>query len=247
MILMTNQYKIAIVIVAAGSSTRTQSSTKKEYLRYKKGTVLSSVVNSFLDCCIPYISNFIITIPKNDYENAKKAVYRDEETVLLAYKMKTEQDVSLDFVEGGETRQSSVFNALDKIYKSGCNPDIVLIHDGARPFVSKQIIQNVIESIHITGAVAPGIIPTDTQKQIEENGIIVNHLTRNTLRAIQTPQGFLFEKLYEAHKKAKADNIEYTDDTEIWGKYVGDVRVVDGDVKNIKITYPKDLEFLEVK
>ena len=83
------------------------------------------------------------------------------------------------------------------------------------------------------------------EKQIDENGFIVQHLQRSMLTAVQTPQGFKFSELLECHKKAIQDNKEYTDDTEIWGKYQGNVKVVPGDVGNIKITYPEDLKKLK--
>ena len=90
-------------------------------------------------------------------------------------------------------------------------------------------------------AATPGITPTDTIKGLDAQGFIVTHLVRSTLTAVQTPQGFAFEKLYDAHKKAEADGHDYTDDSEIWGKYCGRVKLVDGEVGNSKITYPGDL------
>ncbi len=243
--LKTTQSKVAIIITAAGSSTRIGTTKKKEYLQFNDGTVLSACVNAFLDCCIPFISNFIITIPQNDELNAKNAVLLDSKSKILIEQLKKERNLSIDFVQGDKTRQSSVFNALDFIQKSGIKPDVVLIHDGARPFVSRQIIENVLNSVFETGASVPGIIPIDTQKQVDEDGFITEHLVRNSLRSVQTPQGFFFEKLYKAHQKAKSDEKEYTDDTEIWGRYEGKVKIVEGDIKNIKITYPKDLKCLE--
>jgi 2-C-methyl-D-erythritol 4-phosphate cytidylyltransferase/2-C-methyl-D-erythritol 4-phosphate cytidylyltransferase/2-C-methyl-D-erythritol 2,4-cyclodiphosphate synthase len=95
------------------------------------------------------------------------------------------------------------------------------------------------------GASVPGLTPTDTQKQINSEGFIEKHLERKSLVAVQTPQGFEFNKLYEAHKKSILENVEYTDDTEIWGKYCGAVKVIEGDSNNIKITYPADLKRIE--
>ena len=125
------------------------------------------------------------------------------------------------------------------------HPQIVLIHDGARPFVSQKIILEGIQAAQEFGASVPGLTPTDTQKQIDEDGFITNHLQRASLVAVQTPQCFDFQMLLEAHKKAHQEEKEYTDDTEIWGKYCGKVKVITGESKNIKITYPKDLESLK--
>ena len=148
----------------------------------------------------------------------------------------------LQIVEGSDTRQKSVYNGLLAV--TG-NPDIVLIHDGARPFVSREVIMEALEAAVEFGASVPGMTPTDTQKEIDAQGFITRHLMRSSLTAVQTPQCFRFKELLEAHSKAAADNHEYTDDTEIWGAYCGRVRVTKGDVNNIKITYPSDLEALK--
>ena len=94
------------------------------------------------------------------------------------------------------------------------------------------------------GASVPGVTPTDTQKEIDGEGFITRHLVRSSLTAVQTPQCFEFSKLLEAHGRAASDGKEYTDDTEIWGVYCGRVKVTKGDVNNIKITSPSDLEKL---
>ncbi|MBO7583760.1 MAG: 2-C-methyl-D-erythritol 4-phosphate cytidylyltransferase [Treponema sp.] len=218
--------KIAVIITAAGSSTRMGGTQKKEYLPLKEGTVLSACVKAFETA-----SKIIITIPAGDEQQALKAINPTDEL-----------NSKLEFVTGGTTRQKSILNALEHIKKSAEQPQYILIHDGARPFVSQEVIQNVIAGTIQYEAAAPGIKPTDTIKQINSEGFIVKHLERSLLTAIQTPQGFVFEKLYEAHKKAAKDDYEYTDDSEIWGKYAGPVKLVEGDVNNKKITYPGDLE-----
>ena len=223
--------KIAIIITAAGSSTRIGGSIKKEYLPYKKGTVLSGCAETFLNACSGCyeITDFVVTCPKGGAEECKKALGE----------LYQKSPVNITIAEGAETRQKSVYNGLLAVKG---NPDIVLIHDGARPFVSEKIIVDGIEAAIEYGASVPGITPTDTQKEIDEEGFIVRHLMRSSLSAVQTPQCFEFKKLLEAHKRALSDDREYTDDTEIWGAYCGKVRVYSGDVNNIKITYPADLE-----
>lgn len=222
---------IAIIITAAGSSTRMGGSTKKEYLPFRNGTVLSGCANTFLNVCSKSynITDFIITYAEGGLDDCKKALNGLDISKII-------------FVPGAETRQKSVYNALKEVKN---NPDIVLIHDGARPFVTEKIILDSIEAAYEYGASVPGVTPTDTQKEIDENGLIVRHLQRSHLTAVQTPQCFEYEKLMAAHEKAIADNKEYTDDTEIWGVYCGSVKVVPGDVNNIKITYPADLQKLE--
>ena len=223
--------KVAVVITAAGSSTRMGPSVKKEYLPLGDGTVLSACVKAFRgasrDSDHPFeISHLVITVPKNGTAEAAKAA----------------GDSNIRFVEGGSTRQKSVFNALDHISKTAPLPDYVLIHDGARPFVTAALIQAVVQATQIYDAATPGITPTDTIKGLDKDGFIVTHLIRSSLTAVQTPQGFVFKKLYDAHKKAAGDDHDYTDDSEIWGKYCGKVKLVDGEVGNAKVTYPGDIE-----
>ena len=237
--------KIAIIITAAGSSTRIGGGIKKEYLPFKNGTVLSVCAETFLNAfkkdgicesagsaeSVPTITDFIVTCPKNGIDECR--------TALRSLGNLAEEIV---IVEGAETRQKSVYNGLLAVKGQ---PDIVLIHDGARSFVSREVILAALEGAIQHGASVPGITPTDTQKEIDENGFITRHLARSSLTAVQTPQCFEYKKLLEAHGRASTDGCEYTDDTEIWGAYCGRVYVTKGDVNNIKITYPSDLEALK--
>ena len=226
----TNLSKIAIIITAAGSSTRIGGGIKKEYLPYKKGTVLSGCAETFLNACSKAfeITDFIVTCPSGGIEACKKALGSFTEKVQI--------------VEGSTTRQKSVYCGLFAVKG---NPDIVVIHDGARPFVSEKLIVDAINAAVEFGASVPGLTPVDTQKEIDKDGFIVRHLVRSQLVAVQTPQCFEFSKLLEAHKKAGRDTYDYTDDTEIWGAYCGKVKVIPGESDNIKITYQSDLEILK--
>ena len=227
----TKVSSIAIIITAAGSSTRMGGSIKKEYLPLKDGTVLSNCAKTFLKLPsnIYNIVDFIITCPKGGIDDCKKALAS----------LKFESKINVQIVEGAATRQSSVFNAIKAVKH---NPQIIAIHDGARPFVSLELIEKTLDAALEYGASVPACQPVDTQKEIDEKGFIVRHLRRSSLAAVQTPQCFVYEKMLEAHQKASLDGREYTDDTEIWGAYCGQVKVVNGQPENIKITYPGDLE-----
>ena len=241
--------KIAIIITAAGSSTRIGGGIKKEYLPYKSGTVLSVCAETFLNACKDFeITDFIVTCPKDGREQCRAALGDMDCFAALQLAM-TGADTfamtkGLQIVEGSDTRQKSVYNGLLAVKG---NPDIVLIHDGARPFVSEELIKDAISAAIEYGASVPGVTPTDTQKEIDGDGFICRHLVRSNLTAVQTPQCFNFSQLLEAHKKAAKDQREYTDDTEIWGVYCGRVKVTKGDVNNIKITYPSDLEKIDYR
>lgn len=225
-------HETAVVIAAAGSSTRMSGSGKKEYLALKSGTVLSQSVKIFLQTLL--CRYLVITIPKGGLQDCERALYADSEIALLLGK------TELSFVEGGATRQKSILNALEFLGSKKNPPDIVLIHDGARPFVTEKIISDTLESAVKYGAAAPGISPSDTQKIIDKDGFISAHLCRASMAAVQTPQAFLFQPLLEAHRTAASDGTEYTDDTEIWSKYVGKVKIAEGSVLNKKITYSQD-------
>lgn len=241
--------KIAIVITAAGSSTRMGGGVKKEYLPLKNGTVLSNCAKTFLTACSQTfeISDFIVTCPVGGIEACQKALgdldfsdFPGGAGPSGGARGAGFEDI-FQIVEGSTTRQKSVFNGLVAIKN---HPEIVLIHDGARPFVSEEIIRQSVFTALEYGSCVPGCTPVDTQKEIDSDGFIIRHLQRSLLCAVQTPQTFNYEKLLQAHKKALADKKEYTDDTEIWGNYCGRVKVIPGDPANIKITYPGDLEKL---
>ncbi len=240
--------KIAVILAAAGTSSRLGMDIKKEFIKMHSllfptqigGTVLSISAEAFF-VAINKKSDFsfsrlIITANADFFEDTKKALL---ESAFVREQLE-KQHTELELVEGGKTRQESVFNALKALENDP--PDIVLIHDAARPWVAVDLITEVIESVVTFEAAVPALPPVDTQKEVSEDGMIVRHLQRRQMAAVQTPQGFMYAKLLEAHKKASLDGTNYTDDTEIWGKYCGDVKVTTGSAENIKITYQKDIE-----
>ena len=226
---------IAVVITAAGSSSRMGGGVKKEYMNLKNGTVLSEATKPFLYALD--LTYLVITYPHGKEEEAKKALFSDSEIKDLI------ENTSLMFVEGGSDRESSVFNALLALQEKKFSGSL-LIHDGARAFVSQDVIKRVAEETMKNGAACPALEPVDTQKEIDNSGNIIRHLKRANLAAVQTPQGFDFLELLDAHKKARNDGKAYTDDTEIWDAYnvTGKkVKCVKGEASNIKITYPSDI------
>lgn len=229
-----------LILAAAGSSTRMGTGSKKEYLSLNGGTVLSEAARIFLETAS--FSAVAITVPTGGTGDAQNALFADPHTkTLLAH-------TKLLFVDGGATRQSSVYLALTALNKQFPNVTdaIVLIHDAARPFVTAQIIRDTIDTATRYGAAAPIIPAVDTQKQIDTDGTIRRHLVRNELGAVQTPQGFLFAPLLCCHQQAALLKKEFTDDTEIWDSFPDitrhqKVHTVKGDVCNKKITYASDI------
>jgi len=220
---------VAVVICAAGSSKR-MGGVKKEYLSLQTintHTVLGSVVRAF--SAVPSVNVIAIAIPENDEETARAA---------LPQEFLSASNPKLIFVNGGQTRQASVYNALCALEQ--CNPAFVLIHDGARPWVSTALIQNIIEAAKEHGAVIPVLSLTETPKETD-GGFITHHPKRANICLAQTPQGFKFHEILQAHKKALQTNEEFTDDAEVWGKFCGKVAVIQGEAENRKITFQGDM------
>ena len=144
-------------------------------------------------------------------------------------------------VEGGKERQDSVYNGLLSLNET----DIVLIHDGARPFVSNKVIEDGIKYAEEYGAAAPGVMPKDTIKVKDENSISKETLDRSSLVAVQTPQVFDFKLIKQCHEKVREEKIMVTDDTMVVEHYDNKVYLYEGEYTNIKITTPEDLVLAE--
>lgn len=230
----------AVLITAAGSSLR--FGRKKEYLRLPEyaetqTTVLSASVYAF--AVSGQFRFFVITVPEGD-EDATAAMLA-EDSKLTEFLRNFQH--RLFIVSGGSTRQESVYKGLTVLAeKVPDNIAFVLVHDGARPWVSSQVITDVLKAAEQHGAAVPVIPVVDTQKEIDKEGKIIRHLDRQRIAAVQTPQGFLFNQLLAAHRSARYDGSTYTDDSEIYAKYCGAVYTCPGARKNKKITYQEDLK-----
>ncbi len=145
-------------------------------------------------------------------------------------------------VVGGKSRQESVNNGLNALSKE---VKLAAIQDGARPFVTWQLIDWVIRAANTYGAAAPAIPVKDTIKTVE-GGVVLNTPDRSKLRAVQTPQVFDIDLLQGALKKAREDGAEVTDDCSAVERLGMKVKIVEGDERNIKITTPMDLKIAEL-
>jgi 2-C-methyl-D-erythritol 4-phosphate cytidylyltransferase len=256
--------EIAAVITAAGSSQR-MGGIKKEYrpLPYPTAGILADGADtsvsgtgaSDIDAAMtvlgaaalafsesPRIGVIAITVPV-DAENGEYAARRAIPQHLFDRKRP-----EILFVPGGSSRRISVHHALSTL--AGFKPDYVLIHDGARPWVSLALIERVIDAVLLHDAVLPALPVSETPKELDGRGFVRRHLPRPLVALAQTPQAFAFGKILAAHEKAAerelrgkpgAAPVEYTDDAEIWAEFVGPVAVVAGDAANRKITVPEDL------
>lgn len=220
---MSTTPNIAVLIVAAGSGTRLNTSQPKQYLDLAGAPILHR-------CLTPFMTHPLINL-------VQVVISSDAKT---AYQQATENITAevLPPVSGGKTRQASVLAGLTALAPH--KPDLVLVHDGARPFVSQAVISRVIEGLKTARAVIPTLSVTDTIKQVGNNKV-EKTLERVKLAAVQTPQGFDFSALLEAHKAILDDGL-FTDDAAI-AEHAGiEVICVQGDPENIKITTPQDLD-----
>ena len=247
---------VAAVICAAGGSTR-MGGVKKEYRRMHGSglTVLGAAVSAFAS--VPEITVIVIAVPA-DQETGEAAARNALPPELLA----DGTGPSIHFVPGGKTRRASIFNALNQLSASVTGTagtlGYVLIHDGARPWVSPGLICRLIDGVKKHGAVIPLLPLTETPKETNMpfgifSGIpsdqtpvfIKNHLKRAVTGTAQTPQAFVFSEILTAHRKAalreESEGIEYTDDAEVWAEFCGPVTVIPGEPENRKITFPEDL------
>ena len=152
----------------------------------------------------------------------------------------------VQFATGGEHRQQSVENALNAIAADA--DDIVLVHDAVRPFVTREIIEEVIQAAQKYGAAIAGLPAVDTVKQVErtaEGALIKATIPRASIVMAQTPQGFRYSVIKKAFDEASADGFLGTDEASLVERSGHDVAVVMGSPRNIKITAPGDMELAE--
>lgn len=218
---------ISAIVLAGGRGKRMNYHKSKQFIEIKGKPVLVYTLEKFI--YNKSIDEVILVLPEDEVDYCKKEV-------LQKYSLKVDR-----IVIGGKERQDSVFNALEAMEKA----DIVLIHDGARPFISEKIIEEGIKYANIYGAAAPGVTPKDTIKIKNEDNISVDTPDRNTLVAVQTPQCFKYDEIYQCHRKIKEENAIVTDDTSVVEKYGHKVYLYEGDYTNIKITTPEDLILAE--
>jgi 2-C-methyl-D-erythritol 4-phosphate cytidylyltransferase len=208
---------------------------KKEY-RYLDGiTVISRALLSFAESGL--VSTAMVTHPEGGEEEARAA---------MCPELLSTSGFSIRFCQGGDTRRASVYLGLQALGEF--SPDIVLIHDGARPRLSPVLVRSVAEAARINEAAVPLIPTVDTMKEIDHEGFLKRQLRRSRVMAVQTPQGFSYAKILSAHMMASAriaageTSDDFTDDAEIWAlAKMGPIAWVPGEETNRKITFPEDL------
>ena len=230
--------KFGAIITAGGNSTRFGSNkllekiNGKTVIEYSVEAIIKSGIDEIVVCC-------------GDDLLQK---FGNSSLSLLS------QNNKISVIKGGKTRQESVYNGLQTI-----NCDYVLIHDGARPMISPEIIEKIKQKVVEKKAVSVMTKTVDTIKEIDENGKVIKTIDRSKLYNTQTPQAFEYNLIKSAHEILKKSicplseenvqstkEVNYTDDCSMLEALGYDVYMVEGDYRNIKITYPSDIELAKI-
>ncbi|WP_038932825.1 bifunctional 2-C-methyl-D-erythritol 4-phosphate cytidylyltransferase/2-C-methyl-D-erythritol 2,4-cyclodiphosphate synthase [Bradyrhizobium japonicum] len=219
---MAKTQRTAVVLVAAGRGLRAGAGGPKQYREIGGVPVIYRAMEAFSR--------------HPDVFAVQPVVNPDDSAMFTAAVAGLNHEPPTN---GGATRQASVLAGLEALAKH--KPDIVLIHDAARPFVSSGVISRAIEAASRTGAALPVVAVTDTIKVTGENGNVADTPDRAALRIAQTPQSFRFDVILEAHRRAAKDGrSDFTDDAAI-AEWAGlTVATFEGDVANMKLTTPED-------
>ncbi|MFC2047007.1 2-C-methyl-D-erythritol 4-phosphate cytidylyltransferase [Chloroflexota bacterium] len=220
---MYDQQKVGAVIVAAGSSGR-MGGDDKMFAHLDGKLVLSRVVDTFQRCTL--VDQIVLVVSKPSLGRCQQLVTAQEWSKVT------------DICPGGRRRQDSVAAGLSRL--NDCH--WVVIHDGARPLVTEELIKHGLEAVRETGAVVAALPVTDTIKIVGDDSLVHQTPSRRNLWAIQTPQIFRFDIITEAYRQTKG---EVTDDASLVEQAGYKVKLYSGSYDNIKITTPDDLILAE--
>jgi 2-C-methyl-D-erythritol 4-phosphate cytidylyltransferase len=218
--------RVAAVIAAAGRSARMGQGTPKVLLSLHQVPVIVRSILSFHHASL--VEDIVVVATEASIDRVRELVAKYGLGKVSAV------------VAGGLKRQQSVALGLQALRRC----DVVLVHDGARPLVTADIIERVVEAAVEHGAAVPAVPVRDTIKRVDGDRV-VETLNRDELRAVQTPQGFRYELLVQAHERAREEGFYGTDDATLVERLGHPVAVVPGSPENLKITTPEDLLLAE--
>ena len=218
----------AVIIAAAGSSSRMGTGVDKQFVILAGKPVLWHTINVFKQ--LPQIHQILVTVSPGNAER------------VAALLQQTLADIPWQIVPGGAERQDSVRNALQLVSPS---VELVLVHDGARPFVEPECVLKSMQAAAETGAAVVAVPVKDTIKLADAAGGVKQTLDRSSLWQVQTPQTFRRELLLKAHEQAAAAGVVATDDAALVEWAGGSVSLVRGSYYNFKVTTPEDLVLAE--
>lgn len=223
-----NQHRIAALIVSAGRGVRAERPGPKQYEPLAGKSVLARSVEAFTGHSL--IDAVLVVIHSDDEALYRQAAGNHEKLLPPAF--------------GGQTRQASVLAGLERLAQTQPMPDQVLIHDGARPFVCEDLITAVCSATGLNAGAIPVLAISETVKRAEAERV-VETVPRSGLHLAQTPQGFDFTAILDAHRAAAAGQTDLTDDEAVAAGAGLAVCTVRGDRRNIKLTDPDDFRYAE--
>jgi 2-C-methyl-D-erythritol 4-phosphate cytidylyltransferase len=222
--------KVSVILPAAGLGTRMTRSEKggtsrKQFMLLEGSPILLHTIRKFVSS--PWVSEIVVALRAEDMDWVRELLKK--ESFAKAVRI----------VEGGESRQQSVENALATL---AADTDLVAVHDAVRPFIELDTLEKVFTEAAETGAAIVGIVPVDTVKQVQRNKVRAT-IPRERLILTQTPQVFRYDLLKHAFAKAKEDQFTGTDESSLVERLEQvEVSVVSGSDRNIKITKPSDMD-----
>ena len=215
---------VCAIVPAGGSGTRMGGTVPKQFQSLNGKPILYHTIKTLQNC--ETISEIILVVPEKEYETANTDWLGKLEIVKKV-------------VIGGEKRQDSVYNGFCEVSQDS---EIVLVHDGVRPFLSQKMIADSIDAAREYGAAITAIPVHDTIKRVDTSGLVSQTIDREGLWRVQTPQAFRYSLLLDAFNKAKSENFYGTDEGALIEHLGEPVKIVEGLEQNIKITRPEDLE-----
>lgn len=218
--------KVFVVVPAAGAGTRLGGSIKKQFLLLKDKPILVHTLQRFEHC--PDVDEIAVAVPEQSIAEV--------ESLLSQYRLHKVSKVTV----GGERRQDSVFNVLKRLSLKAS--DIVLVHDGVRPFIESKRISHLVRVCKEHGAAVLAVQPKDTIRRSAGGEFFDQTLDRNALWLVQTPQAFRASVLIRAFERAKKEKFYSTDEAGLVERMGLRARIVEGSYDNIKITTHEDLE-----
>jgi 2-C-methyl-D-erythritol 4-phosphate cytidylyltransferase len=224
--------RITAIVLAAGQGKRMNSTVAKQFLTLCDKPVIYYSLKAFEESMV---NEIILVTGEDQVDYCKKEIVEKYSIAKVA-----------KIIEGGKERYDSVYAALRNVEQA----EYVLIHDGARPFISADQINRMIDRVSEYKACILGMPVKETIKVVDAAGNITATLDRNTLWAAQTPQGFEFASIRKAYEmfylKKDEVSIAITDDAMVYETFLGrPVKMLSGDYNNIKITTPEDLLLAE--
>jgi 2-C-methyl-D-erythritol 4-phosphate cytidylyltransferase len=213
------------IILAGGTGKRMGTSTNKQFLLLENKPIIVRTLQIFEEC--RQVDGIYLVVNHRDLSLI-------QEEILEPYKF----NKIVKLVIGGRLRQDSVKNGLEAI-EPPC--DVVIIHDGARPFVSPAFIDKGIFLMEMFDAIIPALPVKDTIKVVSKEGFVTKTLERDSLWAVQTPQTFKYETVLKAYREGMSKKLYGYDDATFLEHMGKRVKVIEGSPYNIKITTPEDL------